>query len=432
MKVDVTVRSGDLVGQVDRVFELAASKARLLDRSWLPGEATPVFTVGGKYTSRGWTEWTQGFQFGCLLLAGEGVDDARLIARGRQRTLSLMRPHLTHMGVHDHGSNTLSTYGVMLRLASEGTLGVDSGEVERYRDAIAVSGAVQASRWTATDDGKGFVHSFNGAHSLFIDTMRTLRVLGAAHLLGHVLQGEQDVRISLLGRAVAHAQVSDRTLIYHGESESPYDVAGRTAHEALFNPANGSFRSRSTQQGYSPFSTWSRGLGWAILGYAEQLELLSVLDSADVKAETGESKRDLETRFKRVCTETCDHYISDVSALNGIPYWDDGAPGMAALGEWRLRDADPFNAEEPVDSSAAAIAAQGLIRFGLVVGTKRGEHYVAAGLNVARALMAEPYLSVARKHQGLLLHSGCFLRINGYIGNRLRRAGAGCEGEHTQ
>ena len=33
-----------------------------------PGSASPVFTVKGRYTSKGWTEWTQGFQYGSALL----------------------------------------------------------------------------------------------------------------------------------------------------------------------------------------------------------------------------------------------------------------------------------------------------------------------------------------------------------------------------
>ena len=31
-----------------------------------------------------------------------------------------MAPHLTHMGVHDHGFNNVSTYGNLWRLAREG------------------------------------------------------------------------------------------------------------------------------------------------------------------------------------------------------------------------------------------------------------------------------------------------------------------------
>src|SRR5258708_3478170 len=77
-------------------------------------------------------------------------------------------------------------------------------ERELYELALKCSGAVQANRWTRTADGEGFVYSFNGPHSLFADTIRSLRSLGLSHLLGHVLMGEKDAKISLLGRLVEH------------------------------------------------------------------------------------------------------------------------------------------------------------------------------------------------------------------------------------
>ena len=51
--------------KIRAVFEYSAEKIESLDRDWNPDKGAPVYTVDGKYTSRGWTEWTQGFQFGC-------------------------------------------------------------------------------------------------------------------------------------------------------------------------------------------------------------------------------------------------------------------------------------------------------------------------------------------------------------------------------
>jgi hypothetical protein len=87
------------------------------------------------------------------------------------------------------------------------------------------------------------------------------------------------------------------------------------------------------------------------------------------------------------------------------------------LREYKDKPADPYNDWEPVDSSASAIAAQGLIRLGhYLVGRgdrKRGLSYHRAGLTVARALFDEPYLSTDPKHQGLILHS-VYHRPNGW------------------
>jgi len=70
-----------------------------------------------------------------------------------------------------------------------------------------------------------------------------------------------------------------------------------------------------------------------------------------------------------------------------------------------------------VDSSAAAIAAQGLIRLGHVLesrgATEPARAYRQAGLAVARTLFAEPYLSTDAAHEGLLLHS-VYHRPNGW------------------
>lgn len=114
---------------------------------------------------------------------------------------------------------------------------------------------MQAARWTKLADGTGFIHSFNGPHSLFVDTIRSLRSLALAHQLGHVLMGEQDDRISLLRRLVEHAMNTSVHNVYFGGGRDAYDVCGRTAHEAIFNVTSGEFRCPNSQQGYSPFST---------------------------------------------------------------------------------------------------------------------------------------------------------------------------------
>jgi hypothetical protein len=175
--------------------------------------------------------------------------------------------------------------------------------------------------------------------------------------------GEGEERVSLLDRLVDHVNNTARYNIWYGEGRDAYDVAGRTAHESIFSTNNGEYRCPSTHQGYSPFSTWTRGLAWAMLGYAEQLEFFATIPDAKFKESVGMNKRDVMRVYEQAATETCEHYIEDVSALDGITYWDDGAPQLHHL-DWQAEPADPYNEYEPVDSSASAIAAQGLIRLG--------------------------------------------------------------------
>src|SRR2546421_4780102 len=103
MQIDTTLQPNDLAKPIDRLFELASHKVRLIERSWDAANGTPVLTVDGKYTSRGWTEWTQGFQYGCGILTFDVTDDRELLDLGRKHTLHRMAPHVTHTGVHDHG-----------------------------------------------------------------------------------------------------------------------------------------------------------------------------------------------------------------------------------------------------------------------------------------------------------------------------------------
>lgn len=403
--IDRTRAPRDLVPNIERLFDLSAGKIRSLERSWTPSSGAPVFTVEGRYTTRGWTEWTEGFQYGSALLQFDATGDRDFLALGRRSTLTRMAPHLTHTGVHDHGFNNVSTYGALWRLAREHRIDADEWELRLYELALQVSGAVQARRWTAVPGG-GFIHSFNGAHSLFVDTMRSLRALALAHALGHRLVEEQDAQVNLLSRLLQHARATARHNVFHGRSGGPYDRRGRVAHESLFNAANGTYRGPSTQQGYSPFSTWTRGLAWAMLGFAEQIEFLSTLSTSVLEEAGGEGA---DAWMLEAARATCDFYIESAACADGVPYWDTGAPGLAGLGEWGSRDADPFNDREPVDSSAAAIAAQGLLRLGALL-DRRGENgarYWQAGLRVADTLFdpAKPYVSQQADHQGLLLHS---------------------------
>jgi len=399
---------------IQRVFTLSGAKINRLQKRWDSSKGTPVFTIKGEYTTRGWTEWTQGFQFGAAIYQFEVTRDESFLDLGRRNTIDFMASHVTHIGVHDHGFNNVSTYGNLLRLMAAKMIPYNPWEKNFYELALKSTGAVQAARWTSLSPNSGYIYSFNGPHSLFADTIRSLRALAVSHLLGHRLMGEMDRPHSLLERLLQHADTTAKYAVYYGEGRDFYDVRGRTAHESIFNVNDGAYRCPNSQQGYSPFTTWTRGLAWILCGYPEEIEFIESLPDAELEPFGG--KIGVIARLLRVAEAVADFYL-DQTPIDGIPYWDTGAPGLAKMGDYLDRPAEPYNEHEPVDSSAAAIAAQGLLRLGAFHkrhgNAEQGERYYQAGLTVAQTLFQEPYLSADPEHEGLLLHS-VYHRPNGW------------------
>ena len=316
INIDETLEPNSLSGELERLCNIAAPTVKGLCRKDSPKRGTPVYTVEGEYTSQSWTEWTQGFLYGEAILLFDATGDEEALDLGRSLTRDRMASHLTHTGVHDHGFNNVSTYGNLRRLMLEGRIAHDPWELAFYEDALRVSGAVQVMRWTRTSGGGGFIHSFNGPHSLFCDTIRSVRSPVLAHHLGHRLLGENDASISLLDRGIEHADATARYAVFYGEGRDIYDIRGRVAHESLFNVNDGNYRAPSTQQGYSPFSTWTRGLAWVMSGYPEQLEFLETVDDEELEPHGG--REVVESMMLEAAMASCDFYI-DHTPVDGIP-----------------------------------------------------------------------------------------------------------------
>ena len=90
-----------------------------------------------------------------------------------------MAPHVTHVGVHDHGFNNVSTYGNLRRLMLEGRIPRRPWELRLLRTGPegqrrGAGRPLEHAPPTAT----GYIYSFNGPHSLFCDTIRSLPLAG--------------------------------------------------------------------------------------------------------------------------------------------------------------------------------------------------------------------------------------------------------------
>ena len=186
MLINYNLKTEDLKDKLDHFWELSGKKILKIESDYDKSGGAPVFTINGKYTTRGWTEWTQGFQYGSSILQYDATGEESFLKTGKENTIKKMAPHISHAGVHDHGFNNVSTYGNLLRLMKEGKIPYDEGEKNFYELALKASGAVQANRWSKNKEG-GYIYSFNGPHSLFVDTIRSVRVLMLSHALGHYL-----------------------------------------------------------------------------------------------------------------------------------------------------------------------------------------------------------------------------------------------------
>jgi unsaturated chondroitin disaccharide hydrolase len=349
-------------------LHFAASQLEKTCKSWPPDRPAPVHTIGGKwYRPRDlWTDWTPGFLAGQLWilsrLTGEGW--AREKAEAYTKKIA---PRRFDRDVHDLGFLFLSSYRRWLEALEPG-----DPLAGRLEDVLVTAATVQSFRWQGNGP-HGYIYSFNGPQSLFIDILMNARLLFWAATRG---AGEEIKR-----RATEHCRTSARYLVRR-DGPGLGEVDGSVAHEAIFNtePGRGEFRCLSTQQGYSPFTCWSRGLAWAIYGFGEAFRY------------TGE-KEFLET------AERCAAYYLKNTAAPGVPYWDYGAPGIP---------------DEPLDSSAAAILGCALDLLSTLAPAERKDRYREAAWRIAATLTSPQFLAQGHPGQeGVLLH-GVYHRPRGW------------------
>ena len=98
MKIDFEIKPTDLSKKLQRFWSVSADKISQIEKSYDASKGSPVFTVKGKYTSRGWTEWTQGFQYGSYILQFDGTGEEKFLDLGRAETVQRMAPHVSHTG----------------------------------------------------------------------------------------------------------------------------------------------------------------------------------------------------------------------------------------------------------------------------------------------------------------------------------------------
>ena len=139
IKIKTNLQPSHFNNKLKNFWDISERKITLIEKNYDPSKGSPVFTINGHYTTRGWTEWTQGFQYGSAILQFDATGEKPLLELARNKTVAAMAPHISHTGVHDHGFNNVSTYGNLLRLMHEGKTPYIEWEKNFYSLALKIS-----------------------------------------------------------------------------------------------------------------------------------------------------------------------------------------------------------------------------------------------------------------------------------------------------
>ncbi|MDQ2732767.1 MAG: glycoside hydrolase family 88 protein [Armatimonadota bacterium] len=290
-----------------RAFEFAQAQVRALTDNY-PLDYYPMYTVGGKFglDRQRWTHWCDGFFPGMMFIFAEATGEGWWLNQAVQRSIPLEERQYDR-AVHDLGFLFFSTYLRWLDLG---------GPRDRIEPVLMQAGRTMAMRFMERGQ---YLRSFVEPASLFIDIMMNVgTIFHAAAALGDE---------HLLSIAHRHCLTTRRTLL-RGD--------GSTSHEALFDLETGESLRQTTHQGYRGDSCWSRGLGWSLYGFTRSF------------------RQHGAPEYLQAAQLNAAYYLENTPA-DGVTPWDYDAPFDGPL------------ARSQVDTSAAAIAASGLLDLAAVV-----------------------------------------------------------------
>lgn len=295
----------------------------------------PMYTLNGKWQVQGetWTNWCEGFPGGMMWLFYRRTGEPAW--RKRAEVYSrLIEERQYDRSVHDLGFLFWSTYKRWFDLTGEPAI----------RQVVINAGQTMAKRFK---EKGGYLRSFVADESLFIDIMMNVGIVFYA--------GLQAPDERLLDVANQHCLTTRRYLV-RGD--------GSCSHEGIFDLQSGEFLRQSTHQGWRGDSSWARGQAWALYGFTTAYEF----------------SRD--RRFLSTACSCADYYLEHTSFDQDAPY----GPGIPP-NDW-------FAPESPAESSAAAIAASGLLDLSRVVQDfPESQRYRQAALQILHTLTGREYLA---------------------------------------
>src|SRR5712672_4586323 len=333
---------------------LALAEGQLTDTlAYTSTSQFPVSTNpanGNKWNLAAPSYWTSGFFPGELWIMYEKTLSSSWLPRAQAQTAT-MQSQDVNAPDHDIGFKILGTYGNSYRI------GRDPADMTVIQTA---ANAMATNLWRS---GAGVIESwptYDSHITVIIDNMMNLELLLFAAQNG----GNPAWRTMAISHAV-------KTMQNHVRAD------GSTFHVVDYN-TDGTVFSKFTAQGAGADTTWSRGQAWGLNGFTMVYRYTK--NDPNVPAATSAS-------FLATAQQLADYFIKNLPP-DFVPYWDFSQSGTA-----------------PRDSSAAAIAASGLLDLSTQVKTQTDSaRYRPAALNILSSLSSTAYLGDRIATDGILLH----------------------------
>ena len=323
----------ELRPKMEKAFEFAQAQVKKLIEAH--PDYFPMYTLNGVWKHEGetWTNWCEGFLGGMMWLFY--IRTCQTEWRKKAEHYSRLIEERQHdRNVHDLGFLFWSTWKRWYDLTGD----------KAKEELVITAGKTMGLRYK--EKGK-YLRSFVADDSLFIDIMMNVGIVFYA--------AQQTNDKTLLAKAHLHC-LTARRYIVRGD--------GSTAHEGIFDPQSGEFLRQSTHQGWRSDSAWARGQSWALYGFGTVYSL------------TG------DRRYLKTAQDCADYYIDHTRFDEDAPF----GPGVPP-NDWD-------QADSPAESSAAAIAASGLLNLSsLLQDPIYAQRYRQAALIILDTLTGPDYLA---------------------------------------
>jgi unsaturated chondroitin disaccharide hydrolase len=306
----------------------------------------PVRTpANGAWVTVPATDWTSGFFPGALWETYAQTHDPAWLTRARTWEAGV-EAQKTDNSSHDVGFQIFSSFGQDAILTGD----------PHAQAVVQTAATTFATRFNPTVGAFRSWGAVNDptSYQVIMDNMMNLELMFWASQHGG--------NPAWATEAATHARTTARDF---------FRADGGSYHVVNYNQKTGQVISKGTAQGYSNSSTWSRGEAWAIHGFSTAYRYTA------------------DPAMRVTAEKAADYFLAHLPA-DKVPYWDFNLPSTAG---------------QPRDSSAAAIAAAGLVDLASQEpDPSRAQTYLGGARDILASLSTRAYLTQGTTNQAILLH----------------------------